>query len=381
MPRKKHTRIEIIAAGETWLRNKKSRKGGAPGTYDIHLTNIKYLAKHTNYKCACCLTEADLLDALNTKSKTCMPHSLNGIKATYRQFIEELLYNGQLSAGRNIAARLENMGFVKKHREIIPHDMFPMALDAAGKISPKCRMTTAFGLNMGSRGSEISLLQIKHVLLDRRIVGVFQEKTQKFDGFMPIDDALADEFKIYFDWFLANYTVTPESYLIPARAEGRKPVWSPYPILRPEVRDTRPYIEIKLMLTELGFPYVKGEGIHTLRRSAARAWYDELHAAGYPDPIGVLQKLLHHSTRVITERYLGLDHGIQERNDLMMNANLLRGPGTMQHQDRPLELKDLPKDLQKLAKFLMQDEPTKAQLRDIERGKSFMDAELLELTS
>lgn len=50
-----------------------------------------------------------------------------------------------------------------------------------------------------------------------------------------------------------------------------------------------------------------GQGVHLLRRSAGRAFYDLVRAQGYDPALREVSVYLHHSRSSTTELYLGLD--------------------------------------------------------------------------
>jgi len=59
----------------------------------------------------------------------------------------------------------------------------------------------------------------------------------------------------------------------------------------------------------------KMEGVHTLRRSGARALFDEMVAQGsYDRVLRNVSAMLHHKSTVMTERYLGFDVDVTKRN-------------------------------------------------------------------
>lgn len=59
------------------------------------------------------------------------------------------------------------------------------------------------------------------------------------------------------------------------------------------------------------------EGMHTLRRSAARARFDVLESLGYDGAIRHVQTMLGHATMAMTEHYLGLHLDRVKRNELV----------------------------------------------------------------
>ena len=72
-----------------------------------------------------------------------------------------------------------------------------------------------------------------------------------------------------------------------------------------------------------GLPYTKGNGFHTLRRSFARIFYEELKVQGHPDPIKVVQAALHHATPEMTYRYIGVALDRATRNEVLRGMAFL----------------------------------------------------------
>lgn len=68
---------------------------------------------------------------------------------------------------------------------------------------------------------------------------------------------------------------------------------------------------------------LKGQGVHILRRSMARALYERLRAEGHPEPLRVVQALLGHADPATTRIYIGLRPDREERNELLAGSDLL----------------------------------------------------------
>ena len=80
-------------------------------------------------------------------------------------------------------------------------------------------------------------------------------------------------------------------------------------------------------LHRVGLPTI-GEGAHTLRRAAARAFFDELtQDRGYDSALRVVSAWLHHKNSSTTEQYLGLDLERKRRDEwLRGNPSSLPAP-------------------------------------------------------
>ena len=78
-----------------------------------------------------------------------------------------------------------------------------------------------------------------------------------------------------------------------------------------------------MVLDRAGYPIAK-EGGHTLRRSGARAYYDELCEDGYDGALRRVQSMLDHSTTIVTEGYLGLGLDKEARNKALKGQPMFR---------------------------------------------------------
>lgn len=67
----------------------------------------------------------------------------------------------------------------------------------------------------------------------------------------------------------------------------------------------------------------RGQGIHMIRRSMARAFYDQLVEVSHADPMRVVKTMLGHKDVATTERYLGIVTDRVRRNDLLASGTLL----------------------------------------------------------
>ncbi len=75
-------------------------------------------------------------------------------------------------------------------------------------------------------------------------------------------------------------------------------------------------------LRKAGYP-TKGEGVHTIRRSVARAYFDQETALGYDGALRSTQALLHHADGATTEGYLGLTHETKRRDQILLGKSFL----------------------------------------------------------
>lgn len=206
----------------------------------------------------------------------------------------------------------------KNHMRVHAND-FPRLLDAADR--PDRRVLIAMGLYLFLRGGEINTLRVGDVDLDNNSIDVRIHKTSDFHE-MPLCAELHDELARWFAEYAKDIgrNLRPHDYLIPAH-NPVGPRDEPLETGRynPERRQLIPYHHVQSVLEKAGYPVrddegkLSGEGVHTLRRSGARALYDALvegrvgGPAARDDAMRQVMTMLHHSSIQITEHYLGLE--------------------------------------------------------------------------
>ena len=218
-----------------------------------------------------------------------------------------------------------------KERQRVPMKDFGRLLDAADH--PRDRMVIALGLFLFLRAGEIVDLKLGDILprLDHGEIAVRIFKTRQIDV-MPVCAELDQELRRWLsyyaetsgplrhDWHLApaksrpTYVQDPLTrHLVPAGGPLR---------LRPERRIVKIEDIVNRALREIGFAThapdgaTLREGVHTLRRSGARALFDVQRELGYDGAIRHVQAMLHHANMSQTEHYLGLTLDRVKRNEL-----------------------------------------------------------------
>lgn len=223
--------------------------------------------------------------------------------------------------------RVENVSRMR-----IPVGRFNEALDAS--LHPRDRMQVALGLFLFLRASEIRLLTLGDVYLERNEMAVKVPKS-KLNDLMPISSPLRDELTRWLTYYTNEVGALRDAYhLIPAKlpcpgsydAETQRLVpGMALAHLDPARPVGNPAATVKRVCLKLGYPDHK-EGAHTLRRSGARALFDELaDNGGYDRALEIVSTMLHHSSMGTTQHYLGLSESRLRRDELLKGRQMFSG--------------------------------------------------------
>lgn len=229
--------------------------------------------------------------------------TVNVATACMRSFFKWCIDRGYRPEGTNPALARRYRPRESRPMPRVPLALFPALLDAAR--TPRDRMFIALGLYTMGRKRELSGIQVKHVDLDSGEIELYISKTNAHDR-MPISKELRREINLWIPKYEAQVgPLQPDWYLTPAVRGGRYLPATGYP-MRPTMEICNAEGIVKYALAKIG---VSGSptGCHVLRRSAARAMFDELVTLGYDGALRIVSAYLHHSSVVMSERYLGLD--------------------------------------------------------------------------
>lgn len=240
---------------------------------------------------------SDVLDACLNKRQ---PSSVNAVHATLSGFFQWCRANQIVSPDHNPMLGVRYKKVAVKERNRLRVDEFGAFLDASP--DPRHRMMASLGIYLFLRSSEAISLRIQDVDLTEGTVGVTVHKTNDFDR-MPISAELDRELR---QW-LTHYRnvmgpLDPNWKLVPPVARGFRDSNSYNPI----GKISKPEDMIKRCLDSYGWADTHWEGMHCLRRSGARAWFDTLVGIGTDGALRLVQTQLHHRSVTMTERYLGL---------------------------------------------------------------------------
>ena len=221
---------------------------------------------------------------------------------------------------------------VKKERRRVPVNKFPALLDAAEERDPRDRAGLAMLLYTLGRDGEIADVRIRDVDLDAGYIHVRVHKTREED-MVPICAELDTELRRW----LTTYSqwvghLEPGYFLIPSRRTG--PVYDNGRIVGAFTQAYLPDHRIaalakvaKPALEKIGF--LDGnpdrEGAHTIRRSGARALFDQLSSSGYDRALRLVQSLLHHSSLQTSEAYIGVTADRRSRDEILRGKPMYAG--------------------------------------------------------
>ena len=216
-----------------------------------------------------------------------------------------------------------------KIRNRIPVQDWPQLFDAAE--NPIETMMLATGLFLFLRGSEQQGIRVKHVDLANHEIQIYRQKTSEWDT-MPISTELAGYMRAHLTWLAERGYAEPDHHLIPQptrprpvkQADGHYRYVPGMQDVDPTRGVVRPHAHVKRVLARCGYATFQ-EGEHTLRRSGARAYFDQLVASGYDGALRRVQAMLGHRNSLMTERYLGLDLDRSTRNDDIAGQLLFPG--------------------------------------------------------
>jgi integrase len=200
-------------------------------------------------------------------------------------------------------------------RTRIPVQEWAKLFSAVGH--PIERIVLATGLYLFLRSSEQQQIRIKHVHLADGEIEIYRPKTKDWD-LMPISLELDHHLREHLTWLAEQGACEPENYLIPARDRNLQRVQNRWVAGTGGIDTSRPIgrpsRHVQRILERCGYD-TQGQGEHTLRRSGARAYFDQLAGGGYDGALRRVQAMLGHKSSQMTEIYLGLDLDRRARNE------------------------------------------------------------------
>jgi len=281
-------------------------------------------------------------------------HTINSHRDSLSGFVKWAHVRGHLPKGNNPMALIERSTGGDRRRHIVHVTDFGRLLDAAHSIDPATgeevgsahdRIVVALGLYLFLRQSEIKPLTIGDVNLDRGeiTVTIYKDKA-KTVYVMGISQRLDRELRRWFAWYAADTEQTfgtlPKTwYLVPRRKapklashyghRGGQVVPRATGNCLPTLMNTGPHRNVQRALLGIGVPLrdadtgkSNGEGVHTLRRSGARALFDRLCDQSKDRALKQVSAMLHHKSVITTERYLQINIDQDALNDLIRGEDM-----------------------------------------------------------
>ena len=227
----------------------------------------------------------------------------------------------------------------RRPKYYIPSTDFPRALDIAGARDPRERAVIAFLLGTLARDSEAKMTTLKHLDLKGGGVELYREKRGRWTV-TGINPDLADEMELWGNLYAAEMdypnfealrAAHPDWQLLPPRTS-----WNMGSALIPTKAPTTLPRVVKRVLTGLGVTETEhssstqhvGEGVHTIRRSGARALYEHLLlVVNHESALSMVQAMLDHENPMITMTYIGVDWHKDQLNNWLRTNRMYATPG------------------------------------------------------
>lgn len=307
--------------------------GDASSTIRSKRTTLDSLLVSTGNIFMRSLTPRHMDNLLNEMSAKLEPSTINLRMSHLAVFFGWCARRRYLSPVQFLLDGAKKRRVMPKDRLRIPASKFGFLLDCA--THPRDRIVVALGLYLFLRASEIRLLRVQDVMLAEETVRTLIEKTKQIDS-MPISLELDAELRRWMSWYASRAgSLKPDWYLVPAKTPPKFTAEGPgrlLPVGEPDILPDRPYRlpaqAVQRTLDKAGYAlrYDDGkstrEGVHTLRRSGARALYDELADVGFDGALRQVQMMLHHASTQMTERYIGVTLDIKKRNEAIRGQRM-----------------------------------------------------------
>jgi integrase len=245
---------------------------------------------------------------------------------TLKRFLEWAEKFGYLRPGFTAAKLLDGYRGKKAERQpkyYLDAAEFPAALEAAGDHHPVDRAVVALALYTLARQSEIKTIRLCDYDAGSGEIRLYREKRDRWTA-TGVTPELGQEL---YRWevtyaremgYMSPHTMIrehPDWLLVPSRGRGNMK-------LQPETPIGVMERVAKRVLTDLGVQGTRqgrtadhlGEGMHTFRRSGARAFLKQLsEGLGHQRALVQVSLMLDHEDLQQTIRYIGMD---QEREEL-----------------------------------------------------------------
>lgn len=232
----------------------------------------------------------------------------------------------------DVMAEIDTLTVPKKHRQRPEPEKLLHMVDITD--NDRDRILMALCVNTGLRGSEVTRIKVGDVYLDQGHIAVTIKKTGVVDE-QPISLELDQELRAWLFAYAADLgrPLSPDDYLLPTRRGGlitgyttdetgkRVPVRAGFKY-DPAKQVAQPAKVVQKYLAALGMETWQ-EGVHTIRRAVARAYFDAAKESGYDGAMRETSALLHHASTKTTEHYLGLEAEVLKRDERIKGKSFL----------------------------------------------------------
>jgi integrase len=323
--------VSLQHAGKEYVNWRRSQ-GYANATIknDKTALNIAMRALGTDFL-VCNVAIDQALTILENASRTRSGSSVNMIHSSLSAFFRWCRMRGLMPVDQDPLMGIRYRRVPKKERKRLDVSEFGAFLDAAS--DPRDRAFAALGLFLFLRGSEAAALRVRDLDLNEGTIGVTIFKTDDYDR-MPICEELERELRQFLLYYQQECgALEPDWYLVPARVQRGFGAHT----LNPHNKISRPHDVIKRILGDYGWTDTYWQGMHLLRASGARAWFDELNNNTVDGALRLVQTHLHHSSTQMTERYLGLTADRVRRDEMVLGSAMF--PSLRQDSDNVVTLR------------------------------------------
>lgn len=290
-------------------------------------TLTKFLAVNGNIWCNQ-INESHVTRFFEEAAKTKQPQSLRNDHTVLSGFFDWMRQTRRMSTDSDPLYGRRKPKQIKKERNRLHVSKFGALLDAAEKRSPRDRAAIAMLLYTLARDSEVTSLRVRDLSLEGQRIRLVRHKTRQEDS-LPICSELDAELRRWLTVYTEDVGyLEPHFLLIPSRDTRGVPDENGTLTSVEHVRFT-PQRQIPALgkivspaLADIGFPIRDEngeslrEGAHTIRRSGARALYDQLVHRGHDGALRIVQSFLGHASVIQTETYIGVTADRRTRDDL-----------------------------------------------------------------
>lgn len=305
-------RLRISEAAEQY-RQHGTAKGLAPGTILAQQSALTVLRETLGDLLLDSITGQHIDRLFNSHSW--MPTTRNTKIGQYRAFFSWARSNRFMNPMSDPMAGWRQAAPPNVKRLRIPATDWPRLF--AHCYHPQERMLLATGLYLFLRTSEIQGIKIGDVDLQGCLIDIYRQKTKQADT-LPMSSELVAETRNWLQWLAETHQLEPDHYFLPARIKTFKReanrFVSEYGLMNLYAPIQQPHRIVQRVLARAGYTVERNQGVHILRRSGARAYFDALVDLGFDGALRRVQSMLGHRHAQMTELYLGIDVDRAQRN-------------------------------------------------------------------